>query len=160
MPERDVVALVGEFRHVEGVTAERHQRRIALAGLEALEIAVLEDQERAAVVLHDRSMVGDDADAFLGIAAVVDEDAGEQAAGLPLPDPDGQVLVELGEAAGLQDVGQHVGGDFGIPLLDAAHAVGREIGGDEGNQDRHHAGGIDETGGTAGTAKSRPRSSR
>ena len=86
----------------------------------------------------DRAVVGDDGDALLRIAAVVDEDAGEHAAGLPLANADGQVLVELGEAAGLQDVGQHVGGDFGIPLLEAAHAVGREIGGDEGNQERHH----------------------
>ena len=89
-------------------------------------------------------MVGDDGDAFLGIAAVVDEDAGEHAAGLPLADADRQVLVELGEAAGLQDVGQHVGGDLGVPLLHAAHAVGREIGGDEGDQQRHHAGGVEE----------------
>ena len=51
-------------------------------------------------------MVGDDADALLGIAAVVDEDAGEQAAGLALADADGQILVELREAAGLQDVGR------------------------------------------------------
>ena len=66
------------------------------------------------------------------------------AAGLPFADPDGQVLIELGEAAGLQDVGEHVGGDLGVPLLDAAHAVGGEIGGDEGDQHRHHDGGIDE----------------
>ena len=100
--ECDVVALV-EFRHVEGVTAERHQRRIALADLEAFEIAVLENQERAAVVLQHRAVVGDDADALLGIAAIVDEDAGEQAARLAFPDPDGQILcraVRSGRAAG------------------------------------------------------------
>ena len=100
--EGDVVALV-EFRHVEGVAAERHQRGIALAGLEALEIAVLENQERAAGVLQHGAMVGDDGDAFLGIAAVVDEDAGEQAARFAFPDPDGQILCRAarsGRAAG------------------------------------------------------------
>ena len=124
-PERYVAAL-REFRHVERVAAERHQRGVALADLESLEVAVLEDQERTVVGLQHRAVVGDDGDALLRIAAVVDEDAAEHAAGLPFADPDGQVLVELGEAAGLQDVGQHVGGDLGVPLLDPAHAVGGE----------------------------------
>ena len=70
--------------------------------------------------------------------------ADQQAARLPFANADGQVLVELGEAAGLQDVGQHVGGDFGVPLLEPAHAVGGEIGGDEGHHQRHHAGGVEE----------------
>ena len=68
----------------------------------------------------------------------------EHAAGQAFADPDRQVLVELGEAAGLQDVGQDVGGDFGIPLLDSAHAVGGEIGADKGHHQRHHAGGVEE----------------
>src|SRR5205807_5832103 len=62
--QRDVVALIGEFRHVERITAERDQRRIAFADLETLEIAVLQNQKRATLVLHYRSMIGDDADAF------------------------------------------------------------------------------------------------
>ena len=79
-------------------------------------------------------MVGDDGDALLRVALIVDEDAGEDAAGQTLADADGQVLIELGEAAGLQNVGQHVGGDLGVPLLDnPAHAVGRQKGCDEGH---------------------------
>jgi hypothetical protein len=62
----------------------------------------------------------------------------------PFADPDRQVLVELGEAAGLEDVGEHVGGDLGVPLLDPPHAVGGEIGRDEGDQQRHDAGGVEE----------------
>jgi hypothetical protein len=88
-------------------------------------------------------MVGDDADTFLGIAAVIDKDADKHAAGLPLSNADGQVLVELGKAAGLEDVGEHIGGDFGIPLLETPHAVGCEIGGNESNHDRHNDGGIE-----------------
>src|SRR5580692_4842202 len=97
--ERDIVALVGELRHIEAVAAERHQRRIALADFETLEISVLENQERAALVFHHRAVIGDDADALLWIAPVVDENADEQTARLPLTDSDGQVLVQLGEAA-------------------------------------------------------------
>ncbi|MFK4699097.1 hypothetical protein ABIF42_004691 [Bradyrhizobium diazoefficiens] len=36
------------------------------------------------------------------------------------------------------------GGDLGIPLLDPPHAVGRKIGRDEGDQQGHHAGGVEE----------------
>ena len=89
-------------------------------------------------------MVGNDGDAFLGVAAIIDKNAGEHAARLTLANADGQVLIERGKAAGLQNVGEHVGGDLGVPLLDAAHAVGRQVGRDEGNHDRHHAGGIEE----------------
>ena len=39
---------------------------------------------------------------------------------------------------------EHVGGDLGVPLLDPAHAVGSEIGADEGDHQRHHAGGVEE----------------
>ena len=74
--ERDVAAAIGEFRHVEGIAAERHQRRIALSGLETFEIAVFEHQIGAALVLQHRAVVGDDGDALLRIAAIVDEDAG------------------------------------------------------------------------------------
>jgi len=68
----------------------------------------------------------------------------QQAAGLAFANPDGQILVELGKAPGLQHVGEHVGGDLRIPLLQPPHAVRREIGGDKGNQQRHHAGRIEE----------------
>ena len=132
--QRDVVALIGEFRHVERITAERDQRRIAFADFEALEITVFQNQKRATLVLHHRAMIGDDADAFVRIAAVVDEDSGEQATGLPLANPNRQVLIELREAAGLQNVGEHVGGDVGVPLLQPPHAVRGEIGGDKSNQ--------------------------
>ncbi len=142
--EGDGLIVVGEFRHVERVAAERHHRRIALVGFQPLEIAVFENQERSALVFQHRSMVGDDADAFLWIPAIVDEDAGEQSARPSFPDTDGQILVELGEAAGLQDVGEDVRGDVGVPLLDSAHAVRREIGRDKGDHHRHHAGGVDE----------------
>ena len=53
--------------------------------------------------------------AFLGIAAVVDEDADQQAAGLAFANADRQVLLELREAARLQDVGEDVGGDLAVP---------------------------------------------
>src|SRR6266478_2104198 len=107
--ERDVMALIGEFRHVERVTAERDQRRIALSRLETFHVSIFENQERAVAVFHHSSALGDNADPFLWIAAIVDEDADEQAAGLPLANPDGQVRVELRKAAGLQDIRQHVG---------------------------------------------------
>jgi len=61
-------------------------------------------------------MVGDNADAFLWITAVIDEDTHKQAAWLPLSNSDGQVLIELGKAAGLQNVGQHIRSDFGGPI--------------------------------------------
>ena len=89
-------------------------------------------------------MVGNDADTFLGIAPIIDENADKYAAGLPFSNADRQVLIELSEAAGLQNIGQHIRGDFGIPLLQAAHAVGRKIGGNEGNHDCHYQGGIEE----------------
>ena len=54
-------------------------------------------------------MVGNDGDALLGIAAIVDEDAAELTTGPAFADANRQVLVELGETSGLQDVGQHVG---------------------------------------------------
>ncbi len=110
-----------------------------LAVFEALEIAVFENQKRAAIVFQDRSMVGDDADAFLRIAAVIDEDADQQAARAAFANPHRQVLVELGETSGLQDVGEHVRGDVRIPLLEAPHAVRSQIGSDKGHHDRHHA---------------------
>ena len=157
--ERDV-AMLREFRHVEGVAAEHHHGRLALADLEALQIAVLEHQERAVAAFDHGAVVGNDADALLGISAVVDENADQQATGLALADADGEILVELGKAAGLQDVGQHVGGDLGVPLLDPPHAVGREIGRDEGDQDGHHHRREERTDGTAGSARSRRRSSR
>ncbi len=69
------MALVGELGHVEAIAAERNQRRIAFADFEAFEISVLENQERTAFVLHDRAVIGHDADALLGIAAVIDENA-------------------------------------------------------------------------------------
>ena len=50
-------------------------------------------------------MVGDDGDALLGIAPVVDENAGQHAAGLALANANGEIAFELGETAGLQDVG-------------------------------------------------------
>ena len=137
----DVAAVIGEFRHVEGIAGECHQRRIALSRLETFEVAVLQHQIGAVLVLQHRAMIGNDGDALLGIAAVVDEDAGENAAGLPFPDTNRQVLVELGETSGLQDVGQHVGRDLGVPLLDAAQAVGSKIGCDEDDQERHDASG-------------------
>src|SRR2546428_458639 len=78
----------------------------------------------AVLVLQHRAVIGDNGDALLRIATVVDEDAGKHATRLAFPDPDRQVLIELGETSGLQDVGQHVGGDLGVPLLDPAQAVG------------------------------------
>ncbi len=143
-PERDVAALLGEFRHIEGIAAERDQRRIVFAGFEAFEIAVLKHKIRSALVLKNGAVIGDDGDAFLRVAPVVDKNAGEHAARLTFADADGQVLVELGEAAGLQDVGEHIRGDLGIPMLDAAHPVRGEIGGGEGDQKRHHTGGVKE----------------
>src|SRR6202020_3409596 len=66
-PQRDVMSLIGELRHVEAIAAERDQRRIAFPDFEAFEISVLENQERAALVLHDCAVIGHDADALLGI---------------------------------------------------------------------------------------------
>src|SRR5438270_359392 len=57
--EGDVAALARELGHVEAVAAERHQRGIALAGLEALEIAGLQHQERSVLVLHDFAALGE-----------------------------------------------------------------------------------------------------
>ena len=116
---------------------------IGFADFEALQISVLKDKKRTGLILQDRPVVGDDADAFLWIAAVIDKDANEHAAGVPLPDSDGQVLIELCEPAGLQDVGQNVRCDFSVPPLQAAHPIRREIGGDERNHDRHHDGGVE-----------------
>src|SRR5260370_34644028 len=101
--QSDVASLIREFRHVERITTERHQRGILLAGFEAFEISVLKYQKRSALVFQDRAMVGDDADTFLWVTAVIDEDADQHAAGLPLANTDGQVLIELSETAGLQD---------------------------------------------------------
>ena len=103
-------------------------------------------------------MVGDDRDALFRIAPIVDEDAGEHAAGLALADADCEVLIELGESPGLQNVGEHVGGDLGVPALQTAHAIRRDIGGDEGDHQPTttivHRG----TAGTAGNGACRRRS--
>jgi hypothetical protein len=89
-------------------------------------------------------VVRDDADTFLRVAPIVDKDADEQAARLSFPNPDGQVLIELCEPAGLQDVGENIGGDFSVPAFEAAHAIRCEIGGDERHHQRHNHGGIQE----------------
>ena len=52
--------------------------------------------------------------------------------------------VELGESPRLKNVGQDVGGDLCVPLLDPAHAVGGEIGADKGNDGGHDAGSEEE----------------
>src|SRR4029079_2036870 len=106
--------------------------------------AVLQHQVGAALVLQHRAVVGDDGDALLGIATVVDEDAADVAGGAAFADASRQVLVELGETSGLQDVGQHVRGDLGVPLLDPAQPVGREKGRDEDDDGGDHAGGDQE----------------
>jgi hypothetical protein len=45
-------------------------------------------------------VIGDDGDAFLGVATVIDEDADQQATRLSFANADRQVLVELCEPAG------------------------------------------------------------
>ncbi len=65
------------------------------------------------------------------------------AAGLPFPNPDDEVLVELREASGLQDIGQDVRGDLGTPTVGAPHALRREIKTDKGHQQRHGESGIE-----------------
>ena len=68
------MAPIGELRHIERIAIECHQRGIALADFEAFEVAVLENEERSALVFHHGPVVGDDADALLRIAAVIDKD--------------------------------------------------------------------------------------
>src|SRR5204863_8321532 len=99
------------------VPLEHDERRIALADLEALQRAVLEDQERTALALYHDAVVGDDAVALLGIAPVINENADQAPAGLPFPHEDRQSDVERLEAAGLQDVGDNVSGYFSVPLF-------------------------------------------
>src|SRR5438128_2357106 len=77
----DVAAHIREFGHVERVTAEGNQRRIAFARLETFEVAVFKHEERAPLVSKHRAMVRDDADPLRGIAPVVDENAYQHPAG-------------------------------------------------------------------------------
>jgi len=88
-----------------------------------------ESENETAFVLQNCPMVGNDADTFLG---------DRRRSSTKMPTSHGQpgcplirmrmvrFWVELGKAAGLEDVGEHIGGDFGIPLLQAPHAVGGE----------------------------------
>ena len=128
MPSATSWPLIGEFRHVERIAVECHQRRIALAGLEALQIAVFENQKEP---LSFFSTVP-------WSAMMLTRSFGSRRSSMKMPAsrPPGwrsrmrivRFVIELREAAGLQNVGQNVGGDLGVPLLEPAHAVGREIG--------------------------------
>jgi hypothetical protein len=123
----DVLAAIGELRHIESVAAERHHGGVGLARLETLQIAVFQNQERTILVLQHRAMVGNDGDALFGIATIINKNPDQQSAGLTLPDADSQVLIELSEAAGLQDIRQNVGGDLGVPALQPAHTIRCQI---------------------------------
>ena len=87
-------------------------------------------EEGAVVVLHDLALLGDDGDALLGIAPVVDEDADQQAVGPALADVEGEAPLDRGEAAGLHDVGDEIGAHLGRPVAQLAQAHGRDIGAD------------------------------
>src|ERR1700733_14033116 len=104
---------------------------------------ILEKYKLPLFVFHHRAMVGDDADALLRIAAVVNENAEDLATGLPFPNPDDEILVKLRETAGLQNIGQDVRGDLGAPSVGAPHALRSQIEPDEGHQQRHGDGGIE-----------------
>ena len=52
-----------------------HDGRIALAGLVALHAAAFEHEERAALVLQDIALLGEDGCPLLRLALIVDEDA-------------------------------------------------------------------------------------
>ena len=60
------------------------------------------------------SVVGNDADPLLWIAAVVNEDPYKEATGLTLPNANRQIWIELRKPAGLQNIRQNIGGDFGV----------------------------------------------
>ena len=79
-------------------------------------------------------MLGEDGDALLRIAAVVQQQADEQAVGAALADVEGEARLDGDEAAGLHDVADEVGAHLGQPAAQHAQAFRRDIGADAGEQ--------------------------
>ena len=131
-------APAADLAHVERVLLEHDQGRIAPACLEALQVAVFQDQERAIVVLQDCAALGDDRDTLLRIAPVVDENSDQQPLGLPFAHPQGEVALDLDEFAGLQHVAEHVGRNLALPGLEPAQAVRGHVSRDDEDQRGDH----------------------
>ena len=136
----DVLRAAGELRKIERVAIESHDARIALAGFEPLDAAAFEHQERALVVLHDLALLGEIGGMFIGIAAVVDENADQETVRPAVCDVESEIAADRREAAGLNDIGEDVGAHLRTPVTQFTQAARRDIGGDDGDQDRNHEG--------------------
>ena len=75
-----------------------------------------QDQERALVVLHDLALLGEIGGVFIGVAAVVDEDADQETVRPAVRNVESEIAADRGEAAGLNDIGQNVGAHLRTPV--------------------------------------------
>ena len=87
-----------------------------------LNAAAFQHQERAVVVLHDLALLGEIGGVLVGIAAIVDEDADQQAVRPPVGDVEGEIAADCGEAAGLHDIGEDVGAHLRAPVAQFAQS--------------------------------------
>ena len=90
----------------------------------------------AVLVLHHLAELGHDGDALRGIAAVVHQQADQQAVRPALADVEGEALFDRGEAAGLHDVADEIGAHLGDPAAQQPQTFRREIGADRRDHDR------------------------
>ena len=129
------------LREIERIALEIHDRRIlllegaflallALDDFQPMHAAGLEHEEGAALVLHDRALLGQEGRALLRIAPVVDEHAEQHAVGMPFADVKTQPALEAVEAAGLHDVADQVGAHLVGPVVERLHAERTEPGAD------------------------------
>ncbi len=129
---------VRELRKVEGIAVERNERRVAFAGLEPLQVAVLKNQVRAPLVFLNRAAIRENIDSFSRVALVIDKNSNQKPARLPSLNADCQG-TELLKLTGPKDIGENVRADFGLPPPQRAHALRREINREKRDQQTHHA---------------------
>ena len=101
---------------------------------------MFEHEERAIVVLYDLALLSKVSGWFIGIASIVDEYTDEQAVRPPVCDVEGEIAAHGGEAAGLHDIGEDVRAHLLTPVVQLAQAAWRDIGGNDGDQERNHEG--------------------
>ena len=102
------------MRQIESVAGERNKRRIALAGFEALQVSILENEERPPLILLNRTAVRENIDTFSGIALIIDKNTHKQPARLAALDTDRQ-RTEFLKFTWPQDVRQNIRANFRLP---------------------------------------------
>src|SRR5262249_38545057 len=116
---------------------------VGLAGGVPLHVAILEHEIGAAIIGEDIAFLGDDREALLGVAAIVDHDTQQLAVGRAAANVQGQLPVDRDEAALLNVVGHDLGADFGRPQPQLAQALRRHVDADHADQERDNDAGRD-----------------